>query len=82
MRWKNRHVPIPVADQKDRGLWERDWMMEGTDGGKFKKTREQRLELPRACEPVQLPSSCFTSSAFLLRKIMFLEPVINGTKSS
>ena len=22
MRWKNRD---PVADQKDRGLWERDW---------------------------------------------------------
>ena len=26
MRWKNRdEVPIPVADKKDRGLWERDW---------------------------------------------------------
>ena len=26
MRWKNRdEVPIPVADKKDCGLWERDW---------------------------------------------------------
>ena len=76
---KRFHFPIFVR-KKSAGHFEIHRSIIFVD--KFMKIRQKRHELLRACKPIQLPSSCFTSTAFLLRKIMFLELIINGAKSS